>query len=72
MMVNMADAEVAFNAPAPADGRVWRRLVDTGVWAEPADNSWPEGEGMILDGEVQVQPWSVVVWHDSPIAGDAG
>jgi hypothetical protein len=27
---------------------------------------------MILDGETQVQPWSVVVWHDSPIAGDAG
>ena len=27
MMVNMADAEVGFTAPTPADGRVWRRLV---------------------------------------------
>ena len=72
MMINMADAEVEFNAPVPAEGRAWRRLIDTGAWAEPADNSWPEGEGMILDGETQVQPWSVVVWHDSPIAGDAG
>ena len=66
MMINMADAQVKFNAPIPAEGRVWRRLIDTGVWAEPADNSWPEGEGMILDGVAQVQPWSVVVWHDSP------
>ena len=52
---------------------MWRRLIDTGAWAEPADNSWPEGEGMILDGEAQVQPWSVVVWHDSPApAGGVG
>ena len=73
MMVNMADAQVTFNAPTPAEGRVWRRLIDTGVWAEPAENSWPEGEGMVLDGATQVQPWSVVVWHDSPVlADDAG
>ena len=72
MMVNMADAEVGFTAPTPADGRVWRRLVDTGVWAEPASNFWPEGTGILLEGVVWVQPWSVVVWHDTVAPEESG
>ena len=66
MMVNMADAEVEFTVPAAAEGNVWRRLVDTGSWAEPAANHWLEGEGMIVSEGVKVEPWSIVVWHELP------
>lgn len=74
VMVNMAAEPVDFAAPPPGRGptgdsgrdqgagtTVWRRLVDTGVWAEPEGNFWPEGTGEVLSGTVTVGPWSVVV-----------
>ncbi|MDO4244113.1 MAG: isoamylase [Actinomyces sp.] len=79
VMINMADQPVDFTVPVPGHGSsggsgpdqdagqtVWRRLVDTGVWAEPHDNHWPEGTGEVLSGTVTVGPWSVVVCQAVP------
>ena len=65
-MFNMADVEVEFDPVPAAEGRVWRRLIDTASWAEPVANHWEEGTGMIVEGRTVVQPWSIVVWHDTP------
>ncbi len=65
MMVNMADVGVEFTTVPAAEGRVWRRLIDTANWAEPSCNHWPEGTGDIVGGSVFVHPWSIVVWHDT-------
>lgn len=66
MMINMASESVDFSVPPASKANVWRRLIDTASWAEPGCNYWPEGEGMIVSDEVSVQPWSIVVWHQSP------
>jgi glycogen operon protein len=66
MMVNMADVDVDFAVADAPEGWVWRRLIDTAEWAEPACNHWPEGEGRVVRGGATVAPWSVVVWHQSP------
>ncbi|HMQ66322.1 MAG TPA: glycogen-debranching protein, partial [Arachnia sp.] len=71
VMVNMADFDVDFVVPEAPKGWVWRRLIDTGEWAEPACNHWPEGEGKVVAGNVVVPPWTVVVWHQSATSGDA-
>ncbi len=63
-MINMADVEVDFQVVPSGEGRVWRRLIDTATWAEPAGNCWDEGTGMIVEGTTKVAPWSIVVWHD--------
>ncbi|AQP45836.1 alpha-amylase family glycosyl hydrolase [Tessaracoccus flavus] len=66
VMVNMTEAPIDFVVPPAQDGLVWRRLVDTANWAEPACNFWREGEGMIVADGVTVEPWSIVVWHELP------
>ncbi|MCC2594701.1 glycogen-debranching protein [Tessaracoccus sp. OS52] len=66
LMINMTPDPVDFAVAPAADGRVWRRLIDTAQFAEPAHNHWPEGEGMIVEGGATVEPWSIVVWHDNP------
>lgn len=61
LMINMDGNDATFTVP-PVDGeQVWRRLVDTATWAEDVCNFWPEGEGEILEGDVLVPAWSVVV-----------
>ena len=66
VMVNMTEAPIDFVVAAPQEGLVWRRLVDTSSFAEPACNFWPEGEGMIVSDGTTVEPWSIVVWHELP------
>ena len=63
MMVNMTSEAIDFRVQAAEEGNVWRRLIDTASWAEPASNHWPEGDGMIVRDVATVQPWSIVVWH---------
>lgn len=70
LMINMASEPVEFDVPEAQDGRVWRLLIDTATWAEPAHNFWPEGEGMVVRHGVTVEPWSIVVWHDNPTTED--
>lgn len=65
VMVNMSGEQVHFVVPEAAEGLVWRRLIDTASWAEPAGNCWAEGQGMIVSGGVDVAAWSIVVWHQS-------
>ena len=62
-MINMAGDAVAFEVPGDEGGVQWRRVADTAAWAEPECNCWPEETGQVLDGEVVVAPWSVVVAH---------
>ena len=50
VMVNMADVDVDFAVADAPEGWVWRRLIDTAEWAEPACNHWPEGEGRVVQG----------------------
>lgn len=64
IMVNMTSEPVHFNVHPADEPRQWRRLVDTAAWAEPNYNYWPEGEGELVEASAQVQPWSVVIWHD--------
>ena len=66
MMVNMTENPIDFVVAPAQEGMVWRRLIDTASWAEPAYNYWREGEGMIVSGGTEVQPWSIVVWHELP------
>ena len=49
---------------AVEEGCVWRRLVDTSTFAEPACNYWNEGEGMIVSDSAMVAAWSVIVWQE--------
>ncbi len=65
MAINMADVGVDFAVVEPAPGRVWRKLIDTASDQEPHLNFWPEGTGELYEGPVAVQPWSIVVWHDT-------
>ena len=65
LMVNMTDDPVEFTVKPADECNVWRRLVDTATWAEPAFNFWNEGEGMIVESPATVAPWSIVVWHES-------
>ncbi|WP_240494049.1 alpha-amylase family glycosyl hydrolase [Actinomyces gaoshouyii] len=62
-MINMAGDAVVFEVPGDEGGAQWRRIADTAAWAEPECNYWLEGTGQVLDGEVVVAPWSVVVVH---------
>jgi len=64
VMINMADHEIEFKVPPPLEGCVWRRLVDTSTFAEPACNYWNEGEGMIVSDSAMVAAWSVIVWQE--------
>jgi len=67
VMINMADVDIDFRVPPPLEGHIWRRLIDTSTFAEPACNHWPEGEGMIVADGTTVAAWSVVVWQEQPI-----
>lgn len=40
MFTNQTSGEVAVSVPAPASGKRWVRICDTGAWAEPYMNSW--------------------------------
>ena len=66
VMINMADHEIEFKVPPPLEGYVWRRLIDTSTFAEPACNYWNEGEGMIVSETATVAAWSVIVWQEQP------
>ena len=65
VMVNMVDVDVEFTVVPAAEGRVWRRLIDTAAWAESSCNYWVEETGDIVEGSAILQPWSIVVWHDT-------
>ncbi|MFV0428401.1 MAG: alpha-amylase family glycosyl hydrolase [Arachnia sp.] len=66
LMINMAPDPIDFTVRDAREGQVWRRIIDTATWAEPACNFWPEGQGMIVSGGATVEPYSIVVWHEAP------
>ena len=68
LMINMGDHDVDFRVPEPTQqGQVWRRLIDTGTWAEEFCNFWPEGEGDRMEGDVLVPAWGIVVLQELPL-----
>ncbi|SPT53538.1 Isoamylase precursor [Actinomyces bovis] len=69
LMLNMTGEQIGFRVPEARSGRQWRRLVDTSIPAEAEGNFWPVGEGAVVTAGTPVEPWSIVVWHEEPVAG---
>ncbi|MCR5495501.1 MAG: chitobiase/beta-hexosaminidase C-terminal domain-containing protein [Treponema sp.] len=60
MMINMTDAEVTFTVPTAPSG-VWKRIIDTGNWAETAYNCWDYSTAWEAEATYGVGPYRIVV-----------
>lgn len=60
MMINMTGAEVTFTVPTAPSG-VWKRIIDTGNWAENAYNCWDYSSAWEAEATYGVGPYRIVV-----------
>ncbi|WP_040159048.1 alpha-amylase family glycosyl hydrolase [Nigerium massiliense] len=65
ILFNMWDRSITFEVPPlTRPGRPhlkWRRIIDTGSWAEAEGNCWPADTAPEIRTHYEVQPWSIAV-----------
>jgi isoamylase len=61
LFINSWREPVSFAIPA---GRVFRRIIDTAVWAEAENNCWSREQAPVVGGAYQVHPYSTVVLEE--------
>jgi isoamylase len=61
LLINMWEQQLPFTLPAGHG--TWKRIADTGTWAEGQNNFWPEGSRSVFDSgsNYGVNPYSIVL-----------
>lgn len=65
VLVNMYDQPAVFDLADAAEEaehkHQWRRIIDTGPWAEAEGNAWDMADASVVSGSYCVEPWSIAV-----------